>query len=449
MFRLSARTAVTIAFAMDGAVYGSWAARVPALGEQVGSGPAGLGLALLGPAVAMVLTTSPAGWACARWGARRVVVCCLAAACLVLPLVGLAGSVWMLGLTLAVLGGLMGAVDVGVNVAAVAVVRALDRPLMPLFHAGFSFGGLVGAAGAAIAASLAVSPQGQFRLVAIVGLVTVAVCCRRIPGTAAPARTRVPGSYREVVARPRLWLLAAVALCAAVAEGACAEWSAVFLVDQRGASEAAATAGYAAFTLTIAVTRLTGERAERALGSYRVLVAGGLLAACGVLLAAVVPFGATGYAGFAIAGIGLAFCFPIALGLAGGTGRQEGAAGRPGAAERDDTAEQGDTAGRPGDAGHGERELGFVTTVAYAGLLGGPPAIGTVADLASLTVAMAMIGLVAALIAPAALAARSLAARERGRRGRAEPTAAESTAENPATSPTGPAAATEHPRTKA
>jgi hypothetical protein len=71
-------------------------------------------------------------------------------------------------------------------------------------------------------------------------------------------------------------------------------------------------------------------------------------------------------------------------------------------------------AGRRADGSGGERELGFVTTIAYAGFLGGPPLIGGVASLTSLTVSMGLVGLLAAVITPAASAARGRkAGRER------------------------------------
>ncbi|MGA6166383.1 MFS transporter [Amycolatopsis magusensis] len=390
----SSRTAVAVAFAVNGALYGSWAARVPALADQAGVGTGGLGLALLGPSVAMILTASPAAKACARWGARPVLAVCLPAACLLLPVLGLAGSVWTLGLALALLGGLMGAVDVSMNIGAVAVVHQLGRPLMPVFHAGFSFGGLAGSLGAAAAAALAVVPGVQFAVVGAAGLIAVLVTVRAVPGEGATAGERPAGGYREVMARGRLWLLAGVAVCAAVAEGACAEWSALFLVDERGFGEAGAAAAYSVFAVAIAVTRLTGERAQRRFGPYRLLVGSGALAATGVFLAAVVPSGTAAYLGFGLAGIGLAFCFPLAMDLAGAAGREPGGTG-------------------------GERELGFVTTIAYAGLLGGPPVIGGVATLTQLTVAMAVAGVVALLIVPAALGAR--------RAGRTEPARPDST----------------------
>ncbi len=390
--RLSGRSAVALAFALDGAVYGSWAARVPALGEHAGAGPAGLGLALLGPGAAMVLTASPAGRLCARWGPRGTVTTALVLALLVLPLAGAARTVWQLGLGLAVLGGLMGAVDVGVNVAAVAVTRELGRPLMPWFHAGFSVGGLAGAGGAALAAALSASPARQFAVVGVVGAAVVALCGRSLPSGGVPEG---PGGgtapVRRMVTDPRLWLLAGVALCAAVAEGACSEWSGLFLVKARGTGAAVGTAGYAVFTLAVALTRLTGEPVQRRLGPHRTLAAGGALAAAGLLLAVAVPSGAAGFAGFALAGAGLASCFPVALGLAGGAA--QGGSG---------------DGGGPGDGGNGGRELGFVTTVAYAGLLGGPPLIGAVAGAAGMGAALAAVAVVAAAVAPAAAAVARL-----------------------------------------
>ncbi len=383
------RAAVAAVFVVNGGLYGAWAARVPALAAQTGAGPAELGLALLGPSIAMIVTAPLAARACAAWGARLVIAVALAGACLVLPLLGLAGSVPLLGAGLAALGALMGTVDVAMNVAAVAVVRDLDRPLMPFFHAGFSFGGLVGSLGAGLAAALTLTPARHFCFVAAAGLLALLVTVRSVPGERPGPQEKGEGSYRAVVFRKRLWLLAAVALCAAVAEGTCAEWSALFLVKERAVTESVAATAYSVFSVTMALTRLFGERVEARFGPHRVLAASGLVAAAGLVLTAAVPLGTVAYAGFAVAGVGLAFCFPVAMALAGDAGRRS-------------------------DGGGGERELGFVTTVAYAGFLGGPPRIRGVASLTSLSVSIGVVGLLAALITPAALAARERGAAPKG-----------------------------------
>jgi hypothetical protein len=76
----------------------------------------------------------------------------------------------------------------------------------------------------------------------------------------------------------------------------------------------------------------------------------------------------------------LAASFPIALSLAGAAGRRA-----------DDTG--------------GEREIAFVTAIAYSGFLVGPPLIGGIAQASSLTVSFVVVGALAALIAPSAVGA--------------------------------------------
>jgi hypothetical protein len=53
-----------------------------------------------------------------------------------------------------------------------------------------------------------------------------------------------------------------------------------------------------------------------------------------------------------------------------------------------------------------------VTGVAYCGFLAGPPAIGVIAQLTSLSVSFVAVGLVGALIAPAAIGAWRARGRE-------------------------------------
>ena len=69
-------------------------------------------------------------------------------------------------------------------------------------------------------------------------------------------------------------------------------------------------------------------------------------------------------------------------------------------------------AGNRGDGTGGERELGFVTAIAYTGFLAGPPIIGGIAQASNYGVAFVFVAVTAALILPAALAAERSRRRE-------------------------------------
>jgi MFS family permease len=385
----SGKTAVLVVFTLQGAVFGSWAPRVPALAEHVHAGAGSLGLALLGGSVGLILAASVTGRLCARFGARPLVLISALATAAVLPLMALAPSTTVLGLVLVALGAANGMLDVAMNIAAVTVVRQTGRPLMPVFHAGFSLGGLLGAAGAVLAAANGWGTPEHFVVVAILAVLVAVLVAGRVPNepVLAPKGAGRVAADRSLMRRPVLWLLAVVVLCSAVAEGASADWSALFAVHQRGFDEATAAMVYAGYSIAMAITRLAGERAERRWGPQRLLVGGAVAAGGGLLAAVSIPAAWATFVGFGLAGVGLAYAFPVALGLAGAVGRRA-------------------------DGSGGEREIGFVTTIAYAGFLLGPPMVGGIAQLTNLAVALGVVGVIAAMIAPAALLATSARRRE-------------------------------------
>ncbi|SFB26209.1 Fucose permease [Amycolatopsis marina] len=389
------RLAVTVVFAINGAALGSWAPRVPALAEQIGAEPGALGLALLGASIGMLVAAMASGRLIERFGSRAVVAVSTIGASLVLPAIGASGSVFALGVALAGLGVSMGVLDVGMNTAGVVVERRLSKPIMATFHAGFSGGALLGSAAAALAAASDWTPARHLTVAAVAALVVLALVIRSVPGIAVDTRRSAEAPRAGGAAPARrvaLWLLAVVALCSAIAEGASSDWSALLLVSEQGMSEGAAALAFSAFSLAMVVARLAGAWVQARIGSTRLLVGGALCAGIGLCTAALIPVPTAGFAGFVLAGAGLAASFPVALSLAG-------------------------EAGKRADNSGGERELAFVTAVAYTGFLAGPPVIGGIAQVTSLSDSFVVVGLVAALIAPAALAAaRSLRREQAGER---------------------------------
>ncbi|GAA4002118.1 MFS transporter [Allokutzneria multivorans] len=379
------RIAVFVVFALNGAAFGSWAPRMPALAETLRAEPGTLGLALLGASVGMVLAASFCGRAVERFGARLGIAVPLLVGAAALPLIGLVDSIPLLAAVLLVLGAATGVVDVAMNVAGVAIERAGGKAVMPVLHAGFSVGAMLGAGGAALAARQGLSVAKHLSVVAVITALVLLAVIKSVPKTAAAASAE-PVVNGKVAGRPVLWLLASIALCSAIAEGGSADWSALLLVTEHGMAQDAAALGYAAFAGSMAIARFAGAWTQNRFGAARTLCCGAVLASAGLLISALVPGG--GYLGFVMAGAGLAGAFPIALGLAGAAGR------------------------RPDGSG-GEREIAFVSALAYSGFLFGPPMIGGIAQLTSLSLSFVAVGLTTALIAPAAVAATRSLARER------------------------------------
>jgi MFS family permease len=363
------RVAVAALFVLDGVVFGSWAARVPAVATQVGATHSALGVALLSLSVGALASMHATGRWAARFGSGPVGVAAGVAVCVTAVLPGFAPSVPVLCAALLLVGAATGMVNVAANSVGVQVEARVGRPILSGLHAGFSLGGLAGAlVGGAVSPVLGVA--AHLSLVAAAGMFVSAWALPALLGArreaAAAGDHRGPG---ETTRRPTavLVVLGAIAGCTAFGEGALTDWGALLLREQLDAPAAVAAAGYAGFSLAMAAGRLAGGRLLQAMGERRLLVGGALLAAAGAVAAVTTSSLAVALGGFVLVGLGLANVFPLAIGRAGLLG--------------------------------GARGIALATTVGYTGLLGGPPAIGLLADSAGLPVAVGSVALMAVIAA--------------------------------------------------
>ncbi|MFI8829780.1 MFS transporter [Streptomyces afghaniensis] len=377
------RTAITVFFALDGFVFAGWVVRIPAIKEQTDASASALGLALLGVSAGAVVTMILTGRLCRRFGNHRVTVVCAVLLSLSVALPPLTHSALALGLVLLVFGAAYGGINVAFNSAAVDLVAAMRRPIMPSFHAAFSLGGMVGAGlGALVAGSL--SPTRHLLLLTGVGLLVTAVAgpvLLRHEPPAPPERERpAEDAPRRLDGRTRglVLVFGLIAGCTAYGEGALADWGALHLEEDLAASPGAAAIGYSCFALAMTVGRLTGTTLLERLGRTRTVVAGGATAAAGMLLGSLAPALWAALLGYAVTGIGLANLFPVAVERAGALAGPSGVA--------------------------------TASTLGYGGMLLGPPAIGFMADWFSLPAALTSVAILAAVAALIGFATRRAAA---------------------------------------
>ncbi len=366
----SARGAITVVFVLNGMLYGSWAARIPAIQGRLDLGAGALGIALAGVATGALVAMPLSGSWAARRGSRRATRALLTAACIAVALASFAPSLGLLIAGTLALGAANGGLDVAMNAQGAAVERRSRRLIFSSLHAGFSLGGLVGALTGAAAAAAAVDVRVNLTVVGALALaVGLPVTRALLPASADAA----PDGHHFARPTRALWALGILAFCCLLAEGAAADWSAVYVEDALGAPAGQAALAFAAFSATMTLGRLVGDRLAGALGSVRLLRISGLVAGIGLGGALIVAVPGAAIAGFAFLGAGLSVVVPIVF---------RSAAATPG-----------------GAAGP---SLAAVSTLGYLGFLAGPPLVGGLAELTSLPVALGIV--VACATSTAALA---------------------------------------------
>ena len=375
-----ARLAVMGGFLLAGSGMGIWAAHIPLVQARLDIDPAVLGLALFCMAIGAIVTMPLTGIALGRLGSRFPAATTTIAFTALIPLPILAPNVPFFFVSAFLFGTTMSALDISINVQATEIEAARGRPTMSSFHAFFSIGGLLGAVlgAAVVAAGLG---DGRGALLIMAGLMAIA-----IPAALNLWPSDKPPEGGPAFVRPNRATLAlgVMALLCFAVEGAVTDWSALYLARVKLAPPAAAAAGFAAFSVTMAFFRLVGDTVVDRLGPTRTIVLGGGGIAAGIALALVSPSPALSAAGFALVGVGAANVVPVVFG----------------AASRID--------GVPANLG-----VAAVATLGYAGFLVAPPTLGFVARSWGLGVSLALVGLMG--VAIAAVAALRHERKEKGR----------------------------------
>ena len=367
---MSPRAATAVIFLVHGTIVGSWLAQIPYVQNDLEMSQATVGIVLLSLTAGSLGALVAGGQLVSRLGSLRPTRAASIAFCLLLPVPLLAPSVGALMASLALFGVAAGLMDVSMNAHAVAVERALGRPVLSSLHAMFSLGGLVGAGATALSATAGAPPRAHVVVTAVLALVLALVAVRSLgPGEPVAARRGI-----ALLARPSRAALAlgGLSLLVLLAEGAMEGWTGLYLDDELGTATSTAAIGYAGFALGMTVGRLVGDRLAERFGAVALLCSGTALAAVSLVAALLAGHPAVAVAGFAAVGLGVANAFPLFVSLAG----------------------RGSEATGP--------SVSAVAGLGYLGFLVGPPLIGFVAEGLGLPVAL---GLVAAGLAAVAVAA--------------------------------------------
>lgn len=369
--KISPRLAVSSAFALNGAMMGTWASRIPAVMERHGMDKSQLGLMLLVMGMGAVLSFPIAGRKADRMGPAGLTRCLGIACPLALMLVGFAPSPAGLAVTLFLFGMCFGGMDVAMNAWGSAVEKQARHSLMASFHAKWSLGAGVAAAFGAGASALPLF--AHFMLAAVLfGMAGLVMMIGQFDDLSPISAS---GGRRPKWDRTLL-VIGLIALISGLGEGAVADWSAVYLLEVVGATEHHAALGFSAFSLSMVIMRMLADGAIGRWGPVLVARASGVLVLVGtvfIMTQKLVP----SLIGFACLGLGYAALVPMSFSRA--------------------AADPHTSAGQA---------IASVAMFAYGAMLLGPPAVGLLSEWISLRMVFGLIGLLAIYVL---LVARTLA----------------------------------------
>ncbi|WP_370220052.1 MFS transporter [Kitasatospora sp. GAS1066B] len=305
-----ARTALLVAFLLQGITFALLVTRIPGIQRQYGLSDGTLTIFLAAVPILAGVGSISSEQLVKRTAPRTVLRIVQPAVCLTLVGVGLGHSLWALALALAAFGLLVGALDASMNMLGVGLQHRYGRSIMLGFHAAFSAGGIIGA--------LLASGGAHLHLITLFGasvavLVPAALIAGRFfagPGELGHAvEEAVAAAARSIPWKPLLPLCAAMAF-AYIADSTVSNWSAKYLTETLHSGDRVGALGYAGYMVALLVGRTFGDRGVQRFGAAAVVRGGAAVAALGFGIAALAPAPWAGIAGFTVLGLGICAVIP-------------------------------------------------------------------------------------------------------------------------------------------
>lgn len=386
----AAAAATFLVFGMNGLVFASWAARIPAVTQTLNLSSGQMGTLLLCIAVGSLVALPSAGWVVGRIGTANTIrgaglLAAAAAAGIAFAL--MAGSVAATAVALFFYGVGIGLWDVAQNIEGADVEHQLGRTVMPQFHAAFSGGAFLGAAIGAGLSTLGIGLPEHLLVIAVIVVVLTLTAPRyflpaqpgSVPGPAAADTATGPAKAPTAWKDGRTLLIGIVVLGATLTEGAGNDWIAKAAVDGLGAMESTGALLFALFVAAMTLMRFLGGRVIDRFGRVAVLRASMAAAALGLALFVFAGNMVLAGVGAALWGMGAALAFPMGMSAAAD------------------------------DPRHAAARVSVVSTIGYVAFLAGPPLLGFLGDLTGIHLALLAIGAPILLALGLARAAEPLA----------------------------------------
>ena len=352
------RNAVIAAFALGGITLSTWGPRLPSLRADLGVDDGVIGAVLAGVTVGSLAGLGATTAILARFGSRggmRGVLCLVAVGLAGIGIgAGLVHSLPVTAVGFVIVGFSIGALDVMINVEGAAVERAAGRTLMPLLHAAWSAGAVIGAGLGAGCAALGISIVWQFCGEAVFIVVCGQFLVRAIPVVARPVSSE--GSRRGVGERVREWalgwadwrllLIGLLMFGVELGEGSANNWLTLAVRDAHHEADAVAALFFVVFAVAETTARVVGGPLVDRIGRATAVRVTTALGVVGMLLFILGSAGWVVLVGAFFWAVGVSMGFPLGMSAAAESG--------PNSAAR----------------------VSVVASIGYLANLGGPPVVG-------------------------------------------------------------------------
>ncbi len=367
------RISIGILFLLCGLNFATWATRIPDFKYLLHLSDAELGTVLMGLPLGSLVSLPIAGWLISKFNSRIICIVAVVLYIIIIPIIGFSVSSYMLFGCLFFFGMAGDVLNIAMNTQVVALEAKMNKIIMSSFHAVFSIGLMLGALLGGFLARLGFDFQSHFYLIAGINVLSIPLFYPHllIDGNKLPDENKPKSSILNL--GRYLTILALVAFCGMLCEGAMADWITLYFKEEVNLTSYSTTIGFSSFALAMVVGRFSGDYISQNFGVRNILTLNGFLISGGMLFTLYLPTVELKIVGCFLTGLGISTIVPLIYSQAGNQKNIEPAIAIAG-----------------------------VSTIAYIGFLIGPVLIGYLADFFNLQnalILLVILGFLASFVA--------------------------------------------------
>ncbi len=365
------RIAVAAYYFVPGAVFASWASRIPDVKHLLHLSNGQLGTVLFAIPIGQLLMMAFSGILVSKFGSKKMLVLSEILYASVLFGIGCSTTIFHLMISLVAFGMMANLMNIATNTQACLVEKMYGRNIMSSFHGLWSMGGFAGGIIGAIFANTLLPISAHFCAILAMSILIVAAGFKFLVNDelAQAEEEDVPKfSFRTI--DPVLFLLGLMGFAGMFCEGTVYDWSSVYFSLVVKPDEAFIRAGYVAGMGAMTLGRFLADGFVTKYGPSRVLKTCGGLIVTGLWLAAAFPYLVPATLGFLLVGFGISSSVPICYSIAGKLGTIKASIA-----------------------------ITIVSSISFFGFLVGPPVIGWLSEATNLRIALSIAACLGLMIA--------------------------------------------------
>ncbi len=356
------RLSIGILFFLCGLNFATWATRIPDFKYFLNLSDAQLGSVLMGLPLGSLVSLPIAGWLISKFNSRVICILAVFLYIIIIPIISLSSSSFSLFASLFFFGMAGDILNIAMNTQVVALEAKMNKIIMSSFHAVFSIGLMMGSLIGGILVNHSFSFQSHFYIIAGINVLSIPFFYPSLIKNEQKQEKDVQSKSSFLNLGSYLFVLALVAFCGMLCEGAMADWITLYFKENVISINYPSTIGFSAFAMAMVVGRFLGDYVSQKFGVKNVLIGNGLLVSIGMLLTLFLFQVELKILGCFLTGLGISTIVPLIYSQAGNQKRIEPAIAIAG-----------------------------VSTIAYIGFLIGPVLIGFFADVLELQKALILL----------------------------------------------------------